>query len=431
MDRAIDAWVSESDGDPDQTGSLKLPYVVYGCMLLLSPNAFEGPAWLQLEQYNDDLNFERLYELIAQHMKVTHIAINKPIPAHYEDGQIENVVRSPTNFTPLYGGFGPDSASSPPTALDFDSALWVTAKQNGICQTWAPRWTMFSRGNISEKARLLSLPSVKEAVDQGRAARGCAAVDLYAGIGYFAFSYLKAGVEKVLCWDLNPWSIEGLRRGAVANNWSAKVCFGREAPRESIGNEARLLIFTESNEHASGRIRSMLSQLPPIRHVNCGLLPTSRGSWQTALEILNRELGGWIHVHENFAVSEIDQRSEHVREAFQRLLVADGGTGTVKIEYVNRLKSYAPGVMHCVLDLYIPPNSMSNCPCYAAIGIPYILRRLAVSYFPLCSFYTQQRQTMYNAVDTTSHVRNCTCGLSCSRSASSQNNPHASIDVMT
>ena len=38
--------------------------------------------------------------------------------------------------------------------------------------------------------------------------------DLYAGIGYFAFSYAKAGVGKVLCWEINPWSVDGLRRGA-------------------------------------------------------------------------------------------------------------------------------------------------------------------------------------------------------------------------
>jgi tRNA wybutosine-synthesizing protein 2 len=357
MYRAIRAWISECNvipnGNEDRGGSLKLPYTIYGCMLLLSSNAFEGPAWQQAS----DSDIQRLYELIVHNLKVTHIAINKPIPTRDENDLTENIVRSPTSFTPLYGDFGPESASSPPTALDFDSAFWVTAKQNGIFQTWAPRWTMFSRGNISEKARLLTLPSVKEAVDQGRADRGCAAVDLYAGIGYFAFSYLTAGVEKVMCWDLNPWSVEGLRIGAAANKWSVSVCIGN-----LVVDDARLLVFNESNEHASLRIRSMHSDLPPIRHVNCGLLPTSRGSWQTALEIVDRELGGWVHVHENFAVGEIGQKSEEVREAFQQILTQAGRSGTVKIEYVNRLKSYAPGVIHCVLDLYIPPNSMANFP---------------------------------------------------------------------
>ena len=366
MDRAISIWLAECNVIPNATedrgGSLKLPYTMYGCMLLLSSNAFEGPAWQRLLQHANDSGIKRLYELIAQHLKITHVAITKPIPAHSANGLTENVVRSPTNFTPLYGDFGPESASSPPTALDFDSAFWVTAKQNGIFQTWAPRWTMFSRGNISEKSRLLTLPSVKETVDQGRADRGCAAVDLYAGIGYFAFSYLKAGVEKVLCWDLNPWSVEGLTRGATANKWSAMVYSGNDSSEDFAANDVRLLVFNESNEHASGRIRSMHGDLPPIRHVNCGLLPTSRGSWQTAIEVLDRQLGGWIHVHENFAVSEIEKKSEEALHALQRMLVQAGRSDTVKIEYVNRLKSYAPGVIHCVLDLYIPPNSTAKFP---------------------------------------------------------------------
>jgi tRNA wybutosine-synthesizing protein 2 len=354
MDRAIQAWVDEPTSNV--ADSLRLLYTVYGCMLLLSPNAFESPAWQDYREENDKLDLERLYELMCHHLKITHIAINKPIPVLREEDSSENIVRSPTNFTPLYGDFGSDSASSPPTSSDFNTAFWVTAKQNGIFQTWAPRWTMFSRGNISEKSRLLSLPSVKEAVDQGKTdGKGSATVDLYAGIGYFAFSYLKAGVEKVLCWDLNPWSAEGLKRGATANKWSMGALSGDGAIQDLVGSQTRLLVFNEPNEHASDRIRSMREDLPPIRHVNCGLLPTSRGSWQTAVEILDRELGGWMHIHENFAVDEIDQKAEEVRFSIQQLAWKGGRTGTVKVGHVNRLKSYAPGVMHCVLDLYIPP----------------------------------------------------------------------------
>ena len=63
-----------------------------------------------------------------------------------------------------------------------------------------------------------------------------------------------------------------------------------------------------------------------------------------------------MHIHENFAVEEIDQKAEEVRFGVQQLGSQGGRRGTVKVEHVNRLKSYAPGVMHCVLDLYIPPN---------------------------------------------------------------------------
>ena len=357
MDRAIAVWLHEMNVELNDPGSLKLPYTIYGCMLLLSTNAFQTPEWQSIRHNHSQKSIERLYELLAKHLKVTHIAVNKPIPLQQADNGEENVVRAPSNFTPLHGNFGPTTCQSPPCQDDFEAAFWVTAKQNGIFQTWAPRWTMFSRGNISEKARLLTLPSVQEAVSHGQIdGIGCAAVDLYAGIGYFAFSYLKAGVDTVLCWDLNPWIIEGLRRGAAANRWPAIVQSEDGNPDSLVDNEARVAIFNESNENASARIKKLVPRLPPIRHVNCGLLPTSRGSWGTALNVLDRTLGGWVHVHENFAVAEIEQRAEEVRATFQHMLEERGKDGTVEIEQINRLKSYAPGVMHCVIDIRISPS---------------------------------------------------------------------------
>jgi len=219
---------------------------------------------------------------------------------------------------------------------------------------------MFSRGNISEKARLLGLHSVAEAVVRGRedGGEGCTAVDLYVGIGYFAFSYAKAGVEKVLGWDLNAWSCEGLRRGARANGWKAVVLDGEDAGLREVveDHETTFIVFNESNEYAVARVDSMRSRLPPVRHVNCGLLPTSRGSWGTAVQVLDQRLGGWIHVHENFAINEIEERAEEVRAEIESSLVQSHNRGrSVEVEHVNRLKSYAPGVIHCVLDIYIPP----------------------------------------------------------------------------
>ncbi|KAK8219227.1 S-adenosylmethionine-dependent methyltransferase [Zalaria obscura] len=226
---------------------------------------------------------------------------------------------------------------------------------------------MFSRGNITEKARVLHMPSVRNTVQDAKAqGAGCAAVDLYAGIGYFTFSYLAAGVAKVLGWDINPWSIEGLRRGALANGWTPRIG-GEGDPDPStdvlVDGAVRLLAFCESNENAGERIRRLRAKLPPIRHINLGLLPTSKGSWRTAVEALDPQLGGWVHVHENFAVDQIEEKTEDVRQVFQRLVAevdaARSGHETeernVAVEHVQRVKSYAPGVFHCVIDIYIPP----------------------------------------------------------------------------
>lgn len=361
METAIQAWLVEQERKNlkfnSTTRPLKIPYTVYGCMLLLSRNAFQSEAWRHVLLSVQGDKIQRLYAQIATHLKITHIAITKPIPASNAEDHTENIVRAPSNFETVYGNFGPATAASPPTQQDFDAAFWVTVKQNGIYQTWAPRWTMFSRGNISEKARILDLDSVAQAVDEGREdGKGHCAVDLYAGIGYFTFSYLKAGVNKVLSWDLNEWSCEGLKRGAKANHWEVAMPNHNSSLDEMLAHDPQLLVFNESNEHATSRIESLRSDLPPIRHVNCGLLPTSRGSWQTALVVLDPELGGWVHIHENFGVTEIEEKAQEVTSTIQELLDAMR-PGKVELDFINRVKSYAPGVMHCVLDLQVTPRT--------------------------------------------------------------------------
>lgn len=478
MDRAVEAWRLQYGIEKDIIAPLSKKlcksYTVYGCMLLLPQNALEGPEWSPLEPliHNNNINnnntaLNDLYKSIAKELKITHIASNKPIPLHHHPHpppanvadtcndnnnnnettptSSENILRAPINFTPLYGDFGPETCSQPhPTQEDFDKAFWVTAKQNGIYQVWAPRWTMFSRGNISEKARLLTLGSVREAVEDAavRGGReggeeeeeekeerelqppGFVAIDLYAGIGYFAFSYLRAGADQVWCWDINPWSIEGLLRGAKANKWEAVLLshgmndfdgdllqetaihsMPKETPKKGI-RKAKLFIFNESNIHAPERLQQYLFsplQHPPqitIRHINLGLLPSSRESLSLAAQILSLQQHqqqitstlqpenqkevkpsqkrkgstSWIHMHENFLREEILAKANERREELEEKMIwiyqkitrkerneekkerekekeREKRTRVrVKIEGINRLKSYAPGVMHCVVD---------------------------------------------------------------------------------
>lgn len=258
---------------------------------------------------------------------------------------------------------------------------------------------MFSRGNIKEKARLLSLPSVTSSVAASNArtgAKGCTAVDLYAGIGYFAFSYRRAGVKKVLCWELNPWSIEGLRRGAERNKWRAHIVGDADIPGSKEGwedwadelrggwarkdGDVDFVVLQQSNEFALDAITALqrpletapssLSEmqngavgetLPPIRHVNCGFLPSSQLSWPTAIRVLDRELGGWIHAHENVGISDIEARAAEVVAEMQALVdttlrdESEGGgrKRSVSCVHIERVKTYAPGVMHVVFDMWV------------------------------------------------------------------------------
>lgn len=361
-------------------GSYSWTYMIYSPMLLLPPStSFNLSTILSRLQVPKD--FSSLYPLLCEVFNVTHIALNAPIPGsapsqpnidkthepkQYKqfcedgDGHSPNILRSPTGLTPLYGDFGPAFAPSQnPTVRELSSAFWCTAQQNGIFQTWAPRYTMFSRGNISEKARILTLASLEE--DCLRVAPSLtSAVDLYAGIGYFAFSYAKAGVGRVLCWEINPWSVEGLRRGATKNRWAARIVKSGEDYPGSAGDGERLLIFEESNEYTATRIKTLRPSIPPVRHVNCGLLPTSLNSWKVAVQVLDPSQGGWVHVHENIAKKDIEVRKDKILGVFndlteKHLKASSSKCWQVKCEHIEKVKSYAPGVMHCVLDIAILP----------------------------------------------------------------------------
>ncbi|KAF2859277.1 hypothetical protein K470DRAFT_219529 [Piedraia hortae CBS 480.64] len=324
MEKALQTWL------PDTVPVPKTRYTIHGCMLILSLSTIH-----RLTSLSPSTPISTLWPLLTSTLKVTHIASNSPI----EDG-LSNPLRSPI-LTPLYGSFGPANPSSPPTPTDLTSAFWCTTKQNGIYQVFAPLYTMFSRGNIVEKARLLALPSVVTAAEEG-----CSAVDLYAGIGYFAFSYAATGVSRVLCWDLNPWSVEGLVRGAERNKFSVIRAEGGGMLRDE-----RIIVWNEDNALARGRVEQLRGVIPPVRHVNCGMLPTSKGSWATAIDVLDPQRGGWVHVHENFTEGGVETEVEGILEAMRTLATARGKK--VEVEGVYKVKTYAPGVVHCVVDLRV------------------------------------------------------------------------------
>ena len=345
-------------------------YSIYKPMLLLPRHYLNDPTWTMIYESLNENQKQKLFENMTQATHTTHVAMNAPIPnISFAKSQPENnAMRKPFNITPIFGDFGPLPISeAKPTSSDFDQAFWVSAKQNGIIQTWAPMHTMFSRGNISEKARLLQLPSVSKAHRQGlNDGKGWSAVDLFAGIGYFAFSYVKAGAKTVLCWEINPWSIEGFRRGAEGNRWQVDMV----SPDEDMKNvsekemikDTQFVIFCDSNVNAQGRIGDMREKIAPIRHVNCGLLPSSMNSWRTAIACLDHVYGGWLHVHENLDARAIDSQSRSI-VAEVRNISQEICTGRevqknldVTLEHIQKVKSYAPNVVHCVLDIRIIPN---------------------------------------------------------------------------
>lgn len=397
-------------------------YSIYKPMLLLPAHAFASTAWkkaMEKLDIKDSEAFQKVWEMVAREMKVKCIAVNSGIPVskssstspedkkeeqtQQREQQEENILRAPLRLTPLYGPFGPSptpTLQSAPTPRDFHEALWVETVQNGIVQVWAPLYTMFSRGNIREKSRILELESVKSCTQHpstekgekrgGRNHRdGATALDLYSGIGYFTFCYRRAGIRKLLCWELNPWSVEGLRRGAERNGWKCAVIHpppdstAFSSPSDSASpdwrdwatngaldgkevHEADFVVFRDSNENALSVVNHPAwsgadPKIPPIRHVNCGFLPSSCLSWKTAVRALDLELGGWIHAHENVGAGDIETRKGEVETLMQGYLdewdAERGSCGgyrrRVVCEHVERVKTYAPGVVHVVFDVRV------------------------------------------------------------------------------
>src|SRR5205823_2371689 len=145
-----------------------------------------------------------------------------------------------------------------------------------------PLHVMFSRGYVREKARLLAC--FRDTLRAGCECECVAVVDMYVGIGYFAFSYLAAEAVLVLGWDINRWSVEACRRGAAGNGWRAEVVSPGCNGAIDVGSidisdvnaeNKKIVLFHESNSHAVDRIVAMKGRVPPIVHINLGILPTS------------------------------------------------------------------------------------------------------------------------------------------------------------
>ena len=368
VDTATQAWLESLPADildlvpseiqiPNVSGAPKR-WVVYHPMVLLPSGSFEQIWWKSLF-VSVPQHIDSLWRTVLEHIGkregkglLTHLAINAGIPLNKTDNEDDNVLRTPSGLLTLFGDFGPPlDPTQSPSDRNFQEAFWVSTKQNGITQIWAPRYTMFSRGNIKEKARILDFHNGKATQCKSKSELSKeTAVDLYAGIGYFVFSYVKMGMNRVFGWELNPWSVEGLRRGALANGWSVKVV--RDGDVLDYEDED-IVVMLEDNMKASGRLETLQQEkgILSISHVNCGLLPSSEASWETALGILSGE--GWLHLHENVGVDDIPSRKSEIEDSLQRAPNEKLKQRQVKAEEVELVKTFAPGVWHCVFDIYI------------------------------------------------------------------------------
>ena len=215
--------------------------------------------------------------------------------------------------------------------------LWTSAIQNGIRYHWSPDHTMFSMGNITEKARVARFQCKGEIV-----------LDMYAGIGYFTLPLLiHSGAEKLIACEWNPWSVDGLVRSLEYHQLDY-----RRTNEVAIGDisSPRVWVLEGDNQRFSDFVHHVVDR------VHLGLLPDARAGFRMAARAL-KPTGGFLHVHENVMVGEEEQWLAEVLWELTGFLQEDHGfPWDLSVRHVEQVKSFAPRVYHYVADVECRPR---------------------------------------------------------------------------
>lgn len=298
--------------------------------------SFINEGFIELvKKFNIDMNdyyLSLLHDFIPT-KNIQILAINKPILE-------ADTMRQPHNLIVLFRDDGKE--------MD-DKDVWCELKQNEIWQVWNPMYTMFSRGNIKEKKRIL---------DTFQDVEGNDVVDLYCGIGYFSFSYMKLGCRNLFGFELNHWSTEGFQKGFKLNHEFGYNEREGGCHLYNDNNELsvqRLLEFRESSQHNGGLLR--------IRHINLGLLPSSKQGWPISLGLLSIH-HDWntcprvtLHIHENVDIESLNDGSfiTKTKQELAQISQIQPATATYHFDskHLEKIKTFAPDVWHICLDIDI------------------------------------------------------------------------------
>ncbi len=188
----------------------------------------------------------------------------------------------------------------------------TTHRENGCVYELDVRKVMFSRGNVVERGRVARLVRSGEVV-----------VDMFAGIGYFSIPIAVHGrPEHVCAIDINPVSTRYLRRNVQLNRV-----------------ESDFEIYQSDCREISLRLRNIADR------VLMGYLPGTERFLPAAFRFL-RETGGVIHYHNIAPRRELPDGPKRLLSEY----AADNGYLFHTDSPVRVVKSYAPGIVHFVVD---------------------------------------------------------------------------------
>lgn len=192
--------------------------------------------------------------------------------------------------------------------------------------------------------------------------------------GYFTLPLLvHAKAEHVHACELNPDSVEALRRGLVANDVAD-----------------RCTVHPGDNQLSAPKLSGTCDR------VHLGLIPSSQLAWPLACNALRRDKPGMLHVHANVNKADIDAWAERLKVELSRIFdgaassrtssleamhpdqrasweaaaatsTQENGGGsegnarwTVEVLHIELVKWYAPKIRHVVADVRCTPPGVAN-----------------------------------------------------------------------
>lgn len=181
-------------------------------------------------------------------------------------------------------------------------------KENGCLFKLDLSKVMWSKGNNNERLRIAKLVKENETV-----------IDMFAGIGYFSIPIgVHANAKEVISIEINPNSYHFLCENIKLNKLNNITPVLGDCKNETPKYKADRIIM--------------------------GYVKTTHHYLSTAINSLNK--GGVLHYHET-----VPEKLMNTRPIERIISEADGRD--VEIIKINKIKKYAPGVEHVVIDARI------------------------------------------------------------------------------
>jgi len=169
--------------------------------------------------------------------------------------------------------------------------------------------------------------------------------------------------------EWNPDSIVALRFNIDAHNVASKCTVYPGDNRLTVHSLAAPTTATQVTPNAEGLKRnfsadssSPLGLRGCADRVNLGLIPSSSQGWPLACAAL-KPRGGWLHVHDNVHEDAVVAWVSELAAIIAKMGAGEGEgreKWQVVVAHVEKVKSYAPRVMHVVADLFVYQQCSAN-----------------------------------------------------------------------